>query len=100
VAGRATGRGSYAFSNGDRYEGDIRDGALTGSGVYSYASGQKYEGELLVGEPNGRGTYWFVDGTRFEGQFEGLAKASGTVVRPDGSKAPAEMVGGAVKWLN
>jgi uncharacterized caspase-like protein len=100
VAGRANGRGSYAFSNGDRYEGDIRDGALTGNGVYSYASGQRYEGELLAGEPHGRGTYWFVDGTRFEGQFAGLAKASGTVVRPDGSKAPAEMVAGAVKWLN
>lgn len=100
VAGRASGRGSYSFSNGDRYEGDIREGALTGTGVYSYATGQRYEGELRAGEPHGRGTYWFVDGTRFEGQFEGLAKASGTVVRPDGSKAPAEMVAGAVKWLN
>jgi hypothetical protein len=100
VAGRANGRGSYTFSNGDRYEGDLLEGALTGNGVYFYASGQKYEGQLVAGEPRGRGTYWFVDGTRFEGDFQGLATAKGIVVRPDGSKATAEMVAGAVKWLN
>jgi hypothetical protein len=99
VAGRATGRGSYTFSNGDRYEGDLLEGALTGNGVYFYASGQKYEGQLVAGEPRGRGTYWFVDGTRFEGEFQGLATASGIVVNPDGSKATAEMVAGALKWL-
>jgi hypothetical protein len=100
VSGRANGRGSYAFSNGDRYEGDIREGALTGNGVYSYAGGHRYEGELLEGVPHGRGTYWFVDGTRFEGEFQGAGKANGIVVRTDGSKVPAEMVAGAVKWLN
>ncbi|QJR09397.1 hypothetical protein DSM104443_00441 [Usitatibacter rugosus] len=98
--GQAQGPGTYTFANGDRYEGEIRGGALTGQGAYFYANGLKYEGDMANGLPNGKGVFWFNDGTRFEGQFEGLAKAKGEVVKADGSRVPAEMVGGNVRWLN
>lgn len=100
VNGRAEGKGLYVFSNGDRYEGDIRDNALTGQATYTYANGQKYEGEMLKGQPYGKGTYYFTDGDRFEGTFEGLAKASGMLLKANGEKVPAQMDGGAVKLLN
>jgi uncharacterized caspase-like protein len=99
--GRPSGKGVYHFSNGDRYEGDIVGADLTGQGAYFYSSGLKYEGEMRQAHPQGRGTFWFLDGSRFEGTFEnGLAKARGDLVKPDGSKLPAEIVEGAVKLVN
>ena len=32
------GKGTYYFANGDRYEGDIQNGALTGRGTYFYSN--------------------------------------------------------------
>jgi hypothetical protein len=60
----------------------------------------KYEGEMRQGHPEGKGVFWFTDGTRFEGVFEnGLAKAKGELVKPDGSKGAAEIVDGKVGLL-
>jgi hypothetical protein len=99
--GKPQGKGVYHFSNGDRYEGDIRGGELTGQGVYYYKTGMKYEGDVRLGQPQGKGTFWFLDGTRFEGDFEGgLARARGEMVKPDGSRVPAEIVDGNAKLLN
>jgi hypothetical protein len=61
----------------------------------------KYEGEIRLGQPQGKGVFWFLDGTRFEGDFEnGLAHASGEIVRQDGTRQPAEIVDGNAKLLN
>ncbi len=99
--GKPQGKGTYYFSNGDRYEGDIEAGALTGAGTYFYGSGMKYEGEMRLGQPEGKGAFWFLDGSRFEGVFEnGLAKARGEIVRPEGTRFPAEIVDGNAKLLN
>lgn len=99
--GKPHGRGIYHFANGDRYEGEIIDGALSGQGVYFYSSGLKYEGEMRQGQPQGKGVFWFLDGSRFEGMFEnGLARARGEIVRPDGTRAPAEIVDGNARLLN
>ena len=101
VDGRPQGKGTYQFANGDRYEGDIRGSELTGTGAYFYASGLKYEGEMRRGQPEGKGTFWFHDGSRFEGSFEnGLARARGEIVRPDGARSPAEIVKGEARVLN
>jgi hypothetical protein len=101
VQAKPQGIGTYRFANGDRYEGEIIGGVLSGQGTYFYASGLKYEGEVRAGQPQGRGVFWFLDGSRFEGQFEnGLARARGEIVRPDGSRAPAEIVDGNAKLLN
>jgi hypothetical protein len=51
--------------------------------------------------PQGKGAFWFLDGSRFEGVFEnGLAKASGEMVKPDGARRKAEIVDGNVKHLD
>ncbi|HYC34921.1 MAG TPA: caspase family protein [Usitatibacter sp.] len=99
--GKPQGKGIYHFANGDRYEGDINGGELTGVGAYFYASGLKYEGEMRAGQPEGRGVFWFQDGSRFEGVFQnGLARARGEIVRPDGTRSAAEIVDGNAKLLN
>jgi uncharacterized caspase-like protein len=101
VDGKAQGKGVYYFANKDRYEGDIQAGALTGQGVYFYASGLKYEGGIRLGRPQGQGVFWFLDGTRFEGQFEeGLARAKGELIKPDGTRASAEIIDGNARVLN
>lgn len=100
VDGRPMGKGVYQFANGDRYEGDMQGSELTGQGAYFYSSGLKYEGEMKQAHPEGRGVFWFLDGSRFEGQFEnGLAKAKGELVKPDGTKVPAEIIDGSVRLL-
>jgi len=43
------------FANGDRYEGQFRDGKPLGRGLYTLANGERYECELLV-----------VDGQRYK----------------------------------
>lgn len=101
VDGKAQGIGTYHFANGDRYEGEIIGGVLSGQGVYHYKSGLKYEGEVRQGQPQGKGTFWFLDGSRFEGTFDnGLARARGEIVRPDGTRAAAEIVDGNAKLIN
>jgi hypothetical protein len=101
VQAKPQGIGTYHFANGDRYEGEIIGGVLTGQGTYFYGSGLKYEGEVRAGQPQGKGVFWFLDGSRFEGRFEnGLARARGEIVRPDGSRTPAEIVDGNTKLLN
>jgi uncharacterized caspase-like protein len=101
VQGKAQGIGAYHFANGDRYEGEIIAGVLSGQGTYFYRSGLKFEGEMRAGQPEGHGVFWFLDGSRFEGRFEnGLARARGEIVRPDGVRAPAEIVDGNAKLLN
>jgi hypothetical protein len=101
VDGSPLGTGTYYFSNGDRYEGDIIGSDLTGQGAYFYKSGMKYEGEMKQAHPQGKGVFWFADGSHFDGRFEdGLKKATGELVKPDGTKTPAEIVDGAVRLLN
>ena len=57
------------LSNGDSYEGEIRDGIFEGSGLYVWASGDRYEGQFLNDLPHGTGTYQWVDGRSYEGTF-------------------------------
>jgi hypothetical protein len=56
---------------------------------------------MRAGQPQGKGVFWFLDGTRFEGAFEnGLAHATGEIVRQDGTRSRAEIVDGNAKLLN
>ena len=63
------GRGVFEWSNGFRYEGELRDGKQYGYGTYMGANGERYEGGWREGRPHGQGTYVQGDGTTYEGAW-------------------------------
>ncbi len=46
----ATGTGTYYFANGDRYEGEWKDGNKDGLGTYYFADGNRAKEEWIEGE--------------------------------------------------
>ena len=48
------GEGTYTSPNGDKYEGEFKDGKQDGQGTTTYSYGEKYEGEYLRGKRHGR----------------------------------------------
>lgn len=76
-----------SFSNGDRYEGQFRDGLFDGWGVYHYANGDRYEGEFANDMKVGRGTMAFAGGDRFTGEFKSdMINGKGTMVYRNGNR--------------
>ena len=49
------GRGLFTWPNGERYEGEFRDGKKTGRGLFTWPNGERYEGEYRDDKPNGIG---------------------------------------------
>ena len=43
------------FLNGDKYDGEWKDGKMHGKGVYTYINGDQYEGEYSDNVINGSG---------------------------------------------
>jgi len=52
----ATGKGTLFYVDGDRYEGEWKDGRMHGKGAYHYSNGDKYEGEWKEDKRHGKGT--------------------------------------------
>ncbi len=76
----ANGTGTYYFANGDRYEGEWKDGKRDGQGTYYFANGNRYEGEWKDNNRNGQGTYYFASGGRYEGEWkDGKRDGRGTL---------------------
>ena len=46
ASGNQHGYGVYIWANGEKYEGNWKDGKFDGYGVYFYASGSRYEGKI------------------------------------------------------
>jgi hypothetical protein len=63
------GKGTYVWTNGDRYTGDWINGVISGKGIYFYANGCTYEGKFLNGKRHGKGTYVWSNGDRFKGHW-------------------------------
>ena len=45
------------YANGDRFEGQYKNGKKSGKGIYYFKTGEKFEGEWLKDERNGEGTF-------------------------------------------
>jgi hypothetical protein len=87
------GRGIQTFtsgeSEGDRYEGEWRNGNRCGYGVYTWKDG-RYEGELRNGLRHGRGCQnmrdrHFFDGRFFDGEWADDFPLRGTAKETDGA---------------
>ena len=57
------GQGTFTYSNGDIYEGELKDNKMHGQGTFTYAHGDKYEGGYNYGKFHGQGTITLADGT-------------------------------------
>ena len=80
-------RRTVTYTDGSRYEGEIRNGQRHGHGTYTYPNGDRYEGQWLNGNRTGRGTYTWADGGRYVGQFRnGNYHGRGTRTWPNGNR--------------
>jgi hypothetical protein len=52
---RASGTGTCAYSNGDKYTGAWFQDRAHGKGVYTYSGGELYDGDWVHGKKTGRG---------------------------------------------
>jgi hypothetical protein len=89
--GKANGQGTYTWPDGDRYVGEFRDGKANGQGTYTSADGRRYVGEWRDDEKEGQGTYTWPNGEKYEGEFrDGYMTGQGTSTWPDGRKYVGE----------
>lgn len=76
-----------SFPNGDRYEGEFRNGLMHGWGVYVSKLGDRYEGMFENDLRNGPGTQTTTAGERFTGTFvSGIRHGLGSQTQSDGSR--------------
>ena len=47
------------WNDGDRYEGEWRNGKYEGKGIYYWNDGDRYEGEFRNGKAEGKGIYYY-----------------------------------------
>ena len=94
--GDMVGTGTYAWGNGNRYEGRFFEGTMDDDdGIYEWANGNRYEGAFTKGEENGRGVHVWANGNRYEGQFkEGLIDGRGVHVWVNGDRYEGEFRSG------
>jgi hypothetical protein len=61
------GRGTFIYADGTQCFGVFQAGGMNGFGNCSFSNGNRYEGELRNNQMGGRGVYIFRDGQRVEG---------------------------------
>jgi hypothetical protein len=62
-------KGVATYANGERYEGDFRDGEEHGHGTLKLPNGAIYEGDFYRGKPEGMGTLKDADGKNMTGAW-------------------------------
>lgn len=73
--------------NGDRYEGEFKNGFMNGWGIYTYKNGNRYEGYFVGDMKNGSGLLETSLGERYDGEFkDGMKHGRGRLVMVDGSR--------------
>ena len=68
--GLPTGKGKIAWSNGDKFEGEVKDGKPSGQGAYTLKSGEIYSGTWVNGKQEGKGRLTWANGGYWEGEFK------------------------------
>lgn len=70
VASKMSGQGNLTFENGDKYEGEFKNGIFDGKGTFTSASGWTYEGEFKNGIADGKGKLTTEAKVVYEGTFK------------------------------
>jgi hypothetical protein len=84
-------RGIHLWPNGDKYEGEYRDGKPNGQGIYTWADGRKYVGEWKDGKKHGQGTFTSPTSGKYAGEYRDDKKnGQGNYTRPNGDKYVGE----------
>ena len=60
--GKKEGKGILYYNNGDKYDGFFKDDKREINGILYYKNGNKYEGEFKNDKKNGKGIFYYNDG--------------------------------------
>lgn len=63
------GNGTMKFTNGDRYDGEFKNGDRNGCGTFTFANGRQYMGQFRDDHFHGVGVWQLETGNRYVGQF-------------------------------
>ena len=72
------GQGTYIYPNGEKYEGDWKNGKYHGQGTFTRPNGTGYVGEYKDGLPNGQGSLTYLDGRKYVGEWKNNKPWKGT----------------------
>lgn len=64
------GKGTLTFENGDRYEGDFKNGLFEGKGTFTSKDGWVYTGDFKKGLADGTGKLTTENKTIYQGHFK------------------------------
>ncbi len=89
------GWGVYVTKLGDRYEGRFENDLRSGSATQTTVAGERYTGTFVKGVRQGRGSLTLVDGTRYAGDFQNdLINGRGVMIYPDGGTYAGDFMNG------
>lgn len=82
----ANGRGSMLYPNGNRYDGEYRNGLRNGCGTFTFNNSRRYVGEFQDDLFSGRGVWMLENGDRYVGDFEfNKCNGEGVYIFADGT---------------
>jgi hypothetical protein len=82
----ANGRGIMMFPNGDRYDGEFKDGQRNGCGTFTFANGRSYMGQFQQDQLSGLGVWILENGNHYVGEFkDNHCHGKGTFIFADGA---------------
>ncbi|PHR71392.1 MAG: hypothetical protein COA67_06725 [Lutibacter sp.] len=89
--GERSGKGKYAWSNGNSYDGEYKNDKRNGKGLFLWKIGDKYDGESVDDFRTGKGKYTWASGDSYEGDFvKNKTEGFGTHIWESGNKYVGE----------
>ncbi|KAL4512593.1 hypothetical protein ABPG72_020430 [Tetrahymena utriculariae] len=83
------------YQNGDKYEGQLKNGLKNGQGTYYFCKSGKYQGNFINDKKEGYGIRQFNNGDTYEGEFKNdLIHGKGICSYKDGGRHEGEYVNG------
>ena len=85
------GKGTFIWSNGDKYNGDWKNQKPHGLGTFKWVDGTKYIGDWKFGLQDGQGTVTWSNGDKYiGGRKNGQADGQGTFIIANGTTQSGE----------